>query len=86
MTLHQNELYRSGVQNLSAAMDAIQFNGRLTPDELENIRGHINDARSDFSSLSQVQPDNSGEFSALLQMADFLDKALNVADGHSHLV
>ncbi len=80
MNLQQNQLYQSGVANLNAAMDSIKFNGSVTPDECAKIRAHINNARSEFSTLSQVQPDHSGQFGALLKMADTLEKAVDSID------
>lgn len=76
---NQNELYKIGVANLSAAMDAIKFNG-LTPGDAETIRRHICDARNSIAMLSDVEPDHNGEFSALLKMADVVEKALDVAN------
>lgn len=79
MDIQKNELFKSGVKKLSAAMAQIKFNDSLTVEDAEKIRGHIYEARSSISALADVNQDPNGQFSSLIKMADFLDKALYVA-------
>lgn len=85
MNIQQNELFKSGVKNLSEAMDKLQFNDSMTAADSENIRGKINEAKSNISALSDVHPDHNGQFSTLMKMADFLDKSLTAVNS-DHLL
>lgn len=86
MSIQQNELFKSGIKNLNAAMDKIKFSGSMTFDELDIVRGHIGNARASFATLSGAQPDTNGEICAANKLTDLLEKALNAVDDSRHLI
>lgn len=86
MKLQDNELYTSGMASLSAAMDKIKFNGSMTPADCEKVRSDIGNARASFAYLFDGEPDSGGLLDVITNITNLLEKAVNVADGHSHLI
>lgn len=79
MNIQQNELFKSGMKNLSAAMDKIKFNGSLNGDECNTIRGLISEARASYSHLYETYGNNK-QLELLNNLADTLEKAVNAVD------
>jgi len=79
MSFKKNPLYKNAIEILNTSMDNIDFN-KLTVADAETIRRNIYKARNSILALADSHPDHNGEFSALLKMADFIEKAVNAAD------
>lgn len=73
------QILQNATAKLGAAMDKLEFSS-LTPGDAEIIRGHICEARNSIAILSDFEPDHNGKFSALLKLADLIEKAVNAAD------
>jgi dsDNA-specific endonuclease/ATPase MutS2 len=80
MNIQQNELFKSGIKNISAAMDKLKLDGSLSAQEYESIKDHIHMARNNISALADVNPDHNGQFSTLIETTNFLERALNAID------
>jgi hypothetical protein len=86
MDIQQNELFKSGIKNISAAMDKLKLDGSLSDQEYASIKDHIHEARSHISALADVNPDHNGQFSNLMETANFLERALNAVHSPSALL
>lgn len=86
MNIQDNELFKSGMKNIDAAMDKIKFSGNMAFDELDIVRGHIGKARADFAVLSDVEPDHYGVIDKANKFIDLVEKTLNAVDDSSHLI